>query len=139
MTIVAYREGLLASDTLITANETSWAYGKKIIKANGILAGGCGDMSFVQEFLHWASYKNRDELEPPKSSSSNQGIIISPKNILYYVGKKPIPLKTSYLAIGSGFEIALGAFWMGASAAKAVKAAMVHNIHCGGEIYCLEL
>ncbi len=140
MTIVVYRNGVLAADTLLSAGQTAWAFGKKIRQAkDGALIGACGNIAFVQEFLDWAEQENRCEFEPPKSSSTNQGILITKKQTLYYVGKNPVPIKGPYFVLGSGSDIAMGALWMGATAIEAVHAAIDHNVHCDGQVEWLEL
>lgn len=140
MTIVVYRDRVLAADTLLSAGSTAWAFGKKIRKAkDGSLIGACGNISFVQEFLDWGEQENRCEFEPPKSNQINQGLLVSWKQTLYYVGKNPVPIKGPYFALGSGSDIALGALWMGASAQQAVNAAISHNVHCDGTIDSVEL
>lgn len=135
MTIVIYRDKTLAADTLITHGDTVWAYAKKIIKApDGSLAGAAGNLSFVQEFLDWASRVDREEYDPPKSSHTNQALLITKKTVLYYTGPRPIVMTAKYIAIGCGTDIAYGALWMGASADQAVNAAIAHNGKCGGTI-----
>lgn len=102
------------------------------------MVGGCGNLSFLQQFLDWAMAADREDYEPPKTGSKNQGLIVTENRIFYYAGPKPTIITAPYIAIGSGTDIALGAFWMGANAQQAVNAAISHNAYCGGGIDFLE-
>ena len=141
MTIIAYRDGVLASDSLIVECDTAWAHTKKIIKTSeGYLAGACGDLSFLREFLDWVQLEDRYQYKAPKFSDANQALIVQSKQIVhFYCGKNPTLLSVKYIAIGNGCDIALGAFWKGANAHQAVEAAIAHNVNCGGNIDTLEL
>jgi len=86
MTIICYRNGILASDSLITQIDSysSYASMNKIIKSKkGVLAGACGNTYAVSEFLKYVdsdSYLNPNK-PPPDSifedSSEFTGLTIN--------------------------------------------------------------
>lgn len=143
MTIIVYRDGILASDTLITDPDTNsrQGYSKKIIKAkDGALAGASGDAEYCCDFLEWAK---TDRATPPpkdKTKGYNSAILILPNGEIHsYYGQKHDIMMDKWIAIGAGQFVAQGALYMGATAREAVKAAIKYNTLCGGKVLTLKL
>lgn len=155
MTIIAYKSGIIACDSIITANSTKWGNIKKITKNSmGWLAGAAGDASFVSEFLDWvnaipeigANNKISLSLFGKYKTKDNEAILILPydsgdkkEKILLFETNYPVEITDSYTAIGSGVDCALGAMYCNASAIKAVESAIEHCSTCDGTIYWEEL
>jgi hypothetical protein len=134
MTVVAYRNGILASDTLISYETLKVGHIKKIIKTkDGCLAGACGDCEYLAKFLEWADTDRQNS--PPKYVKDADGILVLPNGeIRYYIGTSYSIIINDYFALGCGAAPALGAFFMKATAEEAVRAAIEHNTACAGDV-----
>lgn len=151
MTIVAYRNGILASDTQVSGEDNNhWAYCKKVRKVQGYLLGGCGEIDILTWFLNkfdpiWVK-KNTQPLLPAnvqtKMEVDFEGLIVAPNRKVYNISETLLitPIRISkYIAIGSGEKLALGAMAVGANAINAVRAAIKHEATCGGRIQYVRL
>lgn len=143
MTVIAYRDGILAADSKIVEDDVNCGEVEKIVKCpDGSLAGACGNYSYLCDFLEWAKMEDRDEYDPPKwiDRDCDYGLLILPNgeaHCYYYKSHKVWVNK--FIAMGSGQSVALGAFYMGATAEQAVEAAIRYNNYCGGPILTLTL
>ena len=110
--------------------------------AAGDLAGGVGFASTSAKFLEW--FVKGEDGDPPKliedrdiydrcfiirAARRNEVIVYEPTGT-----HRPT---IDYFAAGSGKPEALGAMFVGASAADAVRAAIAHDVHCGGHVVVL--
>lgn len=143
MTVIAYRNGLLASDSLVGDHDGN-KYGacSKVKKVKGWLLGAAGDFdateAFMQKFdpenikrkLFTAFYTGGLHVE------EFEAIAVSPSGKIYEVSAIGVfgQIKAEYYAIGCGALIAFGAMAHGAGARGAVKAAIKHSVGCGGRI-----
>jgi len=148
MTTIAYRDGILASDSLCTCNGVVVGEYEKIVDLHGFLLGGCGGIAEVCRFFEWFEEHHHGDKPLPVPDT----LKVKPEDgyTIIYVhkatgqtwqlddGAHPHKLTAPFMAIGSGRQIALGAMEMGASAEQAVLAARVHDIYTGGEIRKLE-
>ena len=138
MTIICYRDGMMASDSWIMMADSYsvFANTKKIIKTKkGTLAGATGKLSSLSEFLKWVA---KDKLtNPPEYIFDEEftGLMILPnKKILLWESVHPSEVTAEYFVIGSGYDIALGALANGCNAAQAVATTIKHCKICGGDI-----
>lgn len=144
MTVIAYKDGTIASDSLVTDdNYVRSFYMKKITKSKkGCIGGAVGNASFVTKFLEWIK-KDTTKVHCPLFEFKNdmdEGIIILPnKEILYFNSISPIKINNAFIALGSAYQLAIGAMDYGANAAQAVSVAIQHSIVCGGEIHIEDL
>lgn len=140
MTIIAIRNGIIASDSRMTyGNAVLSDNTRKIVKApDGTLAGASGSAIFCTRFLNWVE-SGLDEKTMPKPRVMNGGV---DTGLLYMPGGtirmiEPsgfYDVESEYMAIGSGSDFAMGAMACGANAIEAVAAAIKHEINCGGGI-----
>jgi len=124
MTTIAYRDGVLASDSLVTLGDTK-VHGsyQKIKRVGDYLVGTAGSVAFCQKFIDWMTCA--DEEEPPPEGAYSAILIdkngkvreIENGNLL------PAPRGAKFFAIGSGGPLAIAAMYAGASAVDAVKIA----------------
>ncbi len=138
MTSIVYRDGVLASDTLISdrGSNLAWAHTRKIVKSkSGWLAGAAGSMEEVAAFLDWVKREEWKE-DFPKACKSLEGILIDPNGKISYLEGRVNRIKITdpYVSVGSGTNVALGALYMGATAIEAVNAAIYYCIDCGGDV-----
>lgn len=146
MTTVAYRKGILAGDSKVTAEGSFMCSATKIRKVDGCLIGGCGNLDLVHWFLK--NFKldvltGKIKLATTINEKDDfEGLIIDPKGKVFYYSEKCLvtPVKDfGYYAIGSGSTVALGAMYAGATAREAVMAAIKFDVHTGGPIKMVRL
>lgn len=144
MTIIVYRDGVLASDTLVTVHGTRVAHAQKIKRVgDGWLIGASGNFGSLPPLEAWihAGANVAVAVEWGKVDDTT-GILISPDGVVYHVdtGCGFVTEESSpFKAMGSGSEIARGALVLGASATKAVEVAMSVELYCGGFVTYLGL
>lgn len=149
MTVIAYRDGYIASDTQISGEylKILTTPGQpKILKVKDTLFGTCGDAVGGRRWLKWAEKHWRSENDTamcpypyPDSDNEFNVIRVDPDDTVHVLfregwlsyGHQP------YFAIGSGADIAFGAMYAGANAAAAVRAAIHHGVSCGGMVNVL--
>ena len=140
MTCIAYRDGVMVADT-----EMSIGYVKsrcvKIAKKNGHLIGLSGSecpplATFVSAFG-----KKDEEARKTLKDFKFTGLIVTPKGEIQLWDSSLTfePLTTPFYAIGSGGEVAIGAMEMGASARRAVMAAIKWCSGVSGPVTALRL
>lgn len=145
MSIVAYRDGVIASDGRMTISDLIISDGfPKVAKIGGAIGGFVGDAEHVAELLRW--FNNGANLQDiPKNKGS--GIVVFDRTLKKKKAVQIIQVEEGgyfevrdhYYARGSGREVALGAMWMGASAEDAVNASIACVNTTGGQIFVEEL
>jgi hypothetical protein len=144
MTTIAYRDGVIASDTGMTVAGVKIGTVRKIARnQKGDLCGGAGSATFVSEFLHW--FKNGERGAPPDAVSTDElldrAVIIlydDPKTIIIHEPGGVHTFTANYYALGTGKEVALGVMWLGGTAGQAVQAGLVHDASTWGTVEVLE-
>lgn len=131
MTTIAYRDGVMAADSLAT-DDACGLYVRKIVRLpDGDMAGGAGDLNEVVQALSWLA--GGSEGDPPAIAGSSILFTEAGRIHLASTGWPGIALK-GYAAIGSGAQGALVAMRLGKSAAEAVEAVAGVDTNTGGEI-----
>jgi len=125
MTTIVYRDGILAADTAVFDRGTYCGQAIKITSApSGLVAGSAGCMGDAAALRDWVL--DGAAGDPPKwRDEDSEGILIQ-NGVVYWIGpgqKKIAYDAAPYIAIGSGFQVAMGALAMGASAERAVEIA----------------
>lgn len=138
MTTIAYRDGVLAGDTLTTANGNRDGYMQKVRRVGRVLIGFCGPISKGLKFEQWVKDGMTGD-SPYHGGDSGNGIVVSTAGIVCWSGAGPWPVTTEFYALGSGTELAMGAMELGATAEQAVAVAAKHNVDTGGQITVLRL
>lgn len=142
MTTIAYKDGIIAADTLLTCGGERAGHISKIeqVTLNGekyiyAAAGNCPEAEMFREWLLAGSPK-----EYPFAFDSNTGVQAlfinrRTKEVKYFLNSF-VELKTiiPFYALGSGSSYAIGAMEHGASAHEAVKCAAVWDIHTGTKV-----
>lgn len=148
MTTIAYRDGVLAADSLVCGDNTRWGAKTKIVRARcGIMGGASGDASAAAHYLEWVESLEK-EPQPeaaPDTTHGVDGLLISRDGSVWcWTGgmslfRMELPEGETFTAIGSGAKLAMGAMAMGASAERAVEIAIKYDIYTGGRITTLAL
>lgn len=143
MTVIAYRDGVMAADTSCADSVSKVSWAQKVLRGpDGALYGFAGRVSLCCEIARWVRGEREGERPPLKvDDGTAQVMVVRPDGSLSvwvedgtedYDGAE-------YMAIGSGAGVALGAMHAGATAEGAVRAAIEHAPHCGGSIRAVQL
>lgn len=138
MTTVAYRDGVLASDTMATTGEFVIAVVSKLAERDGWLLAGSGDHALIQKFFR---VFNPNEFDSISFLGDASGIAISPNGNVFtfesgsWYQEKP----ADFYVWGGGFAVALGALHAGASAEEAIRIVSIVHTKTGGDIETLEI
>jgi hypothetical protein len=142
VTIIAYRNGVIAADTGMTSGDSRFGRISKIARSpSGDLGGAAGTAAYSQAFCQWVALGCPDELAPtPKEDANNmdRGVVFRTDGVI--VVHEPAGTFTcsaDYFALGSGRPEALGAMFMGGTAIDAVRAAMKHDANSFGDVEVL--
>lgn len=143
MTIIAYRDGILAADTLISCRGSRAASALKIRRQSGWLAGGAGSPSILTPVMRWIA--DGANLWTPinlDKIGDAGALLISPRGEVYSVDTEspyPVEEQAEWFAIGSGSDAALAAMLLDCSAVEAVNIAKKIDQQCGGGTVWLNL
>lgn len=140
MTTICYRDGVLASDSLVTLGSTK-VHGsyQKIRRIDGYLVGTAGSVAACQAFVDWLRMGGEDDT-PPKGEYG--ALIVDTKGKVREIENGsilPVPRGAKFFALGSGGPYALAAMYAGASAAEAVKIAAKIDTNTGLPIKTLKV
>ena len=141
MTTIAYRDGVLASDSRLTQGEWIWTdKGKKITRLrDGTLFGSSGDHegSLILE----AALKEGNLFpELPEDSKDVHAIRVTPDGkVWFFEGYKWDRVPEGFVAIGSGRQAAMAILRYGGSAVDAVKAGIASDVFSGGKVQTVRL
>lgn len=125
MTTIAYRAGKMVGDTAIFDRGTYCGEAVKIFRApDGRLGGLAGCFGDSAMFRKW--FAEGAEGDPPEfKDEESEGVIAHPDGTIEWVGhgRKRVQITAPFIAIGSGFCVAMGALHAGATAERAIEIA----------------
>lgn len=124
MTTIAYRDGIMAGDTAVSDRGTYCGQYQKVFARDGALMGVCGCLGEVARLRDW--FMAGAEGDPPAlTDSDSEALLITGDGVVEWVGhpNKRMVITGDMHAIGSGFQLAIGAMAAGASALQAVEVA----------------
>lgn len=144
MTIVVYRNGIIAADKNTVMGNTIYGQTRKIWKrgTDGALVGAGGCSSLAAGFCRWfmgGEQGDRPSLRGEDNNSAGAIVIMPDGRIIEHDFCGWRYVDSEFVALGSGMDIAYGALEMGASAVEAVRIVCKRDIHCGGGINTLWL
>jgi len=136
---IAYRDGVIASDSLVMCGHIRAGYTKKITKTSeGYLLGAAGSLADLNKFFDVFEANQSEDIVFSKDMDFDnfEGMIVTPKGKVYIVENSgyPFHIEADYYAVGSGTELAKGAMAMGASSVDAVKVAIELSNESGGKV-----
>lgn len=139
MTVIAYKDGVIAADSLSTESGTVvCTTSVKVVRSRkGILGGASGPSTFCTAFRKWIEGECKKPITIPESG---YGFIVRPNSNLIELhdSNGHVLYNKEYHAIGSGQDFALAVMSMGGSAVDAVEAAIKLNVYCGGPVRFLK-
>ncbi|MFC3074936.1 hypothetical protein [Shinella pollutisoli] len=144
MSIIAYRNGVIAADTGGWVGDAKHPFSRKItIGADGTLYGTIGHAPECARFIEWVETGRPGPMpmaeKLPGQESSFVVMVVSPGGLISLIsawGEEPL-YTADYFAIGGAAAVALGALHAGADAYGAVQAAIVHSSSATGSIHRL--
>jgi hypothetical protein len=138
MTTIAYRWGVLASDSM--SNNSGWINpysAEKLFRLpDGTVAGVCGVLAEATKFVQWL--RDGEDGEAPTLS---EGCVIRLRKdgtVTIYESGASFDIKPEFAAWGSGGPVANAAMYMGADAAKAIEVASLIDDRTGGKIVTMK-
>lgn len=136
MTAIAYRNGVLAGDTLCGYGHVK-AFEPKIVKKDGYLLGVAGsDMPSLEDVVKWFFTEVRASRRNEFKNADFTALVVTPAGRiqLWHHSGLCQPIRNKFWAIGSGGAVCLGAMEQGATSAQAVAAAIKWADACGGRV-----
>ncbi|MDX0180849.1 hypothetical protein GOC16_08285 [Sinorhizobium meliloti] len=139
MTTIAYRNGAIAGDTLVSGGGIHDCSAIKVARnERGDLAGASGTAHYCYHFLEW--FRGGEKNPAPDVPEDNEAFIVRAADpILIECWEEPgrFVVSAPYYAVGSGKRLALGAMAFGATADQAVNCAAKHCVQTGGDVTVL--
>lgn len=140
MTTIAYRDGIMASDSRCTRGDqiVPGTYQKIYRLPDGALFAFCGSTSLEMRILEALM---DDEDVPPFKVKDGRAFLVRPNGTKWtYEGDGAwLPFTGPYFAMGSGEDYAYGALWSGKDAAEAVRCAKDFDSASGGKVQTMKL
>ncbi len=149
MSIVAYRDGVIASDTAVSSKDALIpnAIPKIMALKDNTFIGAVGDAVVIQNFFkkfskfdNWSPILENTINSSPLNIDNDEAmnlIMIKPDGVIKYLyngGWLEYSRNLRYFAIGSGKSFALGSLYAGSSAIDAVRASIEFDFYCGGDV-----
>lgn len=142
MTIVAYRNGILAADSAIYAGSVYAGIMLKLARSPyGTIAGAAGRTGICVRFRKWIEGGLSGDFDPKSDESDFGAILAEPDAPVMRMQNDGVMVQIDgpFHAEGTGEGLALGAMAAGASAEEAVRIAIEYDAYCGGPISILRL
>jgi len=137
LSTIAYKDGVMAADTLITGNDMRCGSVTKIAKGKQGIGGSAGSIDDNKKFRDWIERGG----EHPKYDGID-GLYVTHSGKMHYLGStgEMVPFTGKFSAVGSGEKYAMAAMEMGATAKQAVEIAKKFDCHTGGRVQevCLD-
>lgn len=142
MTTVAYRDGVIAVDTLGVSNSGMIRETKKLHRIHGAIIGLSGVYDDCLTFVDWWE-RGHDMAALPQfilyrgaeDAPDFHAIVLDAAGVYLWTEHfQPSPIHEPFFSLGSGAMAARAAMHMGASAERAVEVAMKVDLHTGGRV-----
>lgn len=147
MTVVAYRNDIIAADSQATLNEFIGLENRKLAIKNNTVIGVAGDFDVANTARDWvfagSSKTRRPQLSETEIKRVNLLIVRKTKKgirvseMIWSLNE--LPVVEEYTAIGSGFDIVIACMDAGASAIEAVEIACKRHIYCNLPIFYVDM
>lgn len=139
MTVVAYKDGVLAVDRMAVFGDTVMLETNKLKLFSGdplTVIAAAGNIPTILAFYDWYESGRKKLFTPDPWLNPDKdyitALVLTKKNLNYYSTNIPVLYDLDkYFSIGSGRELALGAMHAGANAVEAVQAANEHSMYSG--------
>jgi|TARA_R100001530_G_C4196269_1_gene123520 ATP-dependent protease HslVU (ClpYQ) peptidase subunit len=147
MTTIAYRDGIIASDSQETYGDGRIGYCKKLYRLKDVILATSGDsytgLIFVDWYERGARLEDAPDLSHVQSDEDFECLVIEDLDNIYTINrffqKYPIEMPDGFCAIGWGSPYAIASMEMGADARKAVQVASKYDCYTGGKIKVMKV
>lgn len=137
MTTIAYRDGVLAADSLVTEGSSRAGMADKIgVARRGGFWGVVGSLCYLNAYLEWLE---AEEGKPPEAKETSLIRVMADGAIREWCEVGWVDCRAPFYAFGSGGAYAMGAMAQGATAVQAVHIAIEYDTKSGGDITVLSL
>jgi len=134
MTVIVCRDGVMAADSAVWVGDIFSGHDRKITRlADGRLVGAAGWRPEIEKCLAWLA--RRGPRPPPVGDCDFAALILAPCGVWRVNHKFDLYRHIGDWAVeGAHDEFLLGALAQGASAADAVRLAIIYCRRAGGEV-----
>jgi hypothetical protein len=132
MTIIAVKDGLMASDSRSTGDYIQNV--TKVVQGDNITVGWSGDWVAGYAIAEWIAKISKDDEPPTDDCDVDLLVMIGKKLWLADQKMRMAPVPRGHFAIGSGAIGAMVAMNLGLSAEQAVKEVIKVDESCGGRV-----
>ena len=146
ITTIAYRLGILAFDSKAVENDTTHkGLCDKGRQTKALIMAGCGNASDIECVMNWLEAGGGEDKKKDFNLYAREVkcevIAIDKKGIVTFYEESccGFTLEAPFFAIGSGYDLAMGAMAAGASAKEAIQIACKYNINTGGPVRTLNI
>lgn len=140
MTVIVYRNGVMASDSASFQgdNMTAWNV-KKVFKVRGHLIGITGVYATGRKFIE--NFRRTGKLDLQMTTPEVTMLVVTPRRrVLLFKDKYVESLDMPFVVSGADARIvAMGALHMGATARRAVQIAIKVGPWAGGKVQSVKL
>lgn len=142
MTIIAFKDGVMAADTMLSAFNSQNRAQKLVRLPDGGVAGGCGLWTRAYAGLKFLAEGGDPEAKDGLPNIKDASILMAkPDGSLWVIEDEfpPFPLMDKVAAIGCGSDAALMAMTLGLSAVDAVAKVTKQDVLCGDPVQSMEV
>lgn len=142
MTCVAYKDGVMAADTMLSSFNSQCRAQKIVRLPDGGMAGGCGSWVRAYAVLQYLAAGGPMEAKEGSPNATDASVLVAkPDGTLWLIdGEFPAyPLMDTVAAVGCGSDAAMMAMSLGLSAVEAVARVTKQDVLCGDPVQSLEL
>lgn len=139
MTTVCYKDGVLASDSLVTANGGVVGSARKmrVLSDGSVMAHG-GILADAELVFEWVERGEKPKDKPSVDDSCFEAVRVYPDGRIVWYSEKLVPYKyrehLGFFAFGTGEHFALGALAAGATAEEACRIACEFDVKSAGPV-----
>lgn len=137
MTVIAWKDGLMAADSVSTRGDTRY-WVRKLHRIENVVVAMTGNTDHCEALLAWFRAGRPVEKFPEsqKHDSNYACAVFAYQGRIFTIDQTPYPAEmlAPFGALGVGRDFAIGALAAGADAVTAVKIACEWGDGCGGPI-----
>lgn len=142
MTVIAYKDGVMAADTMLSAHNSQARAVKLVRLPDGSVAGGCGHWTRAYAALKFLAEGGELDAKDGVPNVADAAILIAkPDGTLWRLEDEfpAYPLLDKVMAIGCGSDAALMAMNLGLSAVEAVAKVTRQDVFCGDPVQSMDV
>ena len=148
MTIIAFKDGVMAADTMLSSHNSQNRAQKIVRLPDGGVAGGCGQWNRAYAGLKYLAdggdMDARGNTRAPEGPPNIEGatlLVAKADGSLWLIEDEfpAFPLRDSTASVGCGSDAALMAMTLGLSAVEAATRVTKQDVLCGEPVQSMEV